>query len=76
MIQGIFKFWNENLIVLKYQEIKNFATNICNLQTEGSKTYEKILLNRSITIVPEWFLFRTGMVMTNNKTILEGYVNV
>ena len=63
------EFEDDGLVVLKGEELKLFAKNICNLQIEGDKTYDSDGISsktRSLTILPKRSLLRVGMILTNN----------
>ena len=51
------------------KEFKDFASEICDLQCEGDKTYDKDAITsktRNLTIMPKRSLLRVGMILTNN----------
>lgn len=63
------EFENDGMIVLKGNEFKDFANEICDLQSEGDKTYDKNAITsktRSLIIMPKRSLLRVGMILTNN----------
>lgn len=63
------EFEEDGMIVLKGEEFKKFVDEICDLQSEGDKTYDKDAITsktRSLTILPKRSLLRVGMILTNN----------
>lgn len=63
------EFEDDGMAVLKGEEFKEFANNICDLQSEGNKNYDKDAITsktRSLTILPKRSLLRVGMILTNN----------
>ena len=63
------EFEEDGMVVLKGEEFKQFVNDICDLQSEGDKTYDKDAITsktRSLTILPKRSLLRVGMILTNN----------
>lgn len=63
------EFELDGIIVLRWEDFKDFVNNICDLQNEGDKIYDNDSINsktRSITLVPKRSLLRVGMILTNN----------
>ncbi len=63
------EFEEDGMVVLKGEEFKKFVNDICDLQSEGDKIYDKDAITsktRSLTILPKRSLLRAGMILTNN----------